>query len=381
MLRLGDLVKRIKGNLLIILVCGLFCAYSSHSRAMDISWNGFGSAYYGQAFDKELLPDGFTAKGIDFTNFSLMGLNLGAPISDDLSFAAQLVALGKSVGTADSFGMISQWAYLNYKPWAGASFRIGRQLYPPLLASEYVRVGYLLPFRQIPNIVFNLQPFTRFDGASAYQSVHTSLGEFSFGLFGGTPLLDVNSTTAAASGFTFKLTELIGTQLTLDGDGWRVRAQASRFLSRVTLASPLPAANLTGVEHAYSIGYRYDKSNIVSWGEYIWVRTPNGTATTSGRYAEEGEAFYLLGGYRFGKFMPRYTFARASQKYNIYSNGRAITHTWGLNYQAGSQAVAKVEFELDRVPSAGGGGYFVTQPTGAGSTSGRALYAGVDFIF
>ncbi len=356
-------------------------AHTPDARAMDMSLNGFGSLYYGQAFNKGLLPYGFDDSHANFTSFSQVGINLGGVVNDDLDFAAQFVALGQPVGSSDSFGMIAQWAYLNYKPTQNTSLRLGRQLFPSLQASEYVRVGYLLPFRQIPYNVFGLLPFTRFDGASAYQTFDTQAGKLTFGLFGGRPLLDVNNTLLSISGLRFKFAELIGTQITLDGDGWRIRAQASRFFSQLLTSAPLPASDLTGSEQNYSVGYRYDKSRIVSWGEYVWVRTPNGTPGPTGRYAYRGYGFYTLAGYRIGKFLPRYTFSKGVQEYNVQTNGSSTTHNVGLNYQAGQGAVIKVEYQRDIVPQAQGGGYFVTQPVGSTAKSGASLYAGVDFIF
>src|SRR5262249_40608802 len=151
------------------------------------------------------------------------------------------------VGKNDSFGLFAQWAYLNYKPASGTTIKVGRQLYPTLIAAEYARVGYLLPFRQLPSSVSILNPFTRFDGVSAYQIWQSGIGKLTVGLFGGTPLLDIDS--EALTGYDFQMEDLIGIQANLDGDGWRVHAQASRFYDAVTLSAPFPAASYAGIEH------------------------------------------------------------------------------------------------------------------------------------
>jgi hypothetical protein len=348
---------------------------------MDLSWNGFGSAYYAQALNADLLPYSFVDDRPDFTGFSRIGLNLSATVEERLTFAAQFVALGRPVGTSDSFGLLAQWGYVNYVPVSGVSLRFGRQLFPALLASEYVRVGYLLPFREIPALVFNLLPFTRFDGPSAYRTIETGAGRLTVGVFGGTPLLDVNATTTAASGLSFSFANLLGAQATLDGAGWRIRAQASRFFSELKTSAPLSASDQEGTEQNYSVGYRIDRSNFVSWGEYVFAQTPHGTRLASGgKFAERASGYYVLGGYRFGKWMPRYTFAKASESYHVLEDGEATSHTLGVNYQAGDQTVVKLEYERVRVPSSGGG-YFVTRSPGGTATSGSAVYAGLDFIF
>jgi hypothetical protein len=354
------------------------------AQAMDLSWNGFGSTYYGQAMNRNLRPVGLDDTHVNFTEFSLFGLNLAAAINEDFTFAAQLVALGSPSGTTDKFGLMAQWAFANYQPTENTSVRVGRQLYPTLIASEYVRVGYLLPFRQIPYSSFATAPFTRFDGVSVNQKWATGFGDFKLGAFGGKPLLDI--AVPASTGLAFNLSDLIGLVAELNGDGWRVHAQASRFLSELTMGTPLPASHLVGHTQSYTVGYRYDKHSLVSWSEFTFQTTPDGSPVNGGKYVGVGRAFYWLGGYRIGKFMPRYTYSQASNQFNIlsatgYANGKETTHTLGLNYQAGSQAVIKVEYERIFIPAGHDGSYFVAETPTSTETSAGAFYAGVDFIF
>ena len=367
-----------------IFFLGVLFGSAVSAFGMDLSWNGFGSVYYGQALSADLQPYGFENDHVNFRNFSLIGLNLGAQVNDDLDFAAQFVALGTPVGTTDSFGEMAQWAFLKYEPVSGTSIRAGRQLYPTLLASEYVRVGFLLPFRQIPYETVGIAPFTRFDGVSVSHEIPTSFGKLTLGVFGGTPLLDIGS--VAAFGLAFQLSDLVGAKVSLDGDGWRIHAQASRFFSELTMSAPLAPAYLHGHTQDYSIGYRYDRSRLVSWGEFTFSQTPDGSPVNGGKYVGHGHGFYWLGGYRVGKFMPRYTFAQQENVFNIltgtgYANGKTTTHTIGVNYEAGGQAILKVEYEQVVIPRPLEGSYFVNQSSTSTSKSAGALYAGLDFIF
>jgi hypothetical protein len=367
-----------KLNLKLVLLF-LTAIFTFSASAIELNVNGFGSFFYGQALSDSLYSDGFKDKHANFTDFSLFGLNLGASVTPDLDFVAQIAALGDPVGRNDGFGLFAQWAYLNYKPAAGTSLKLGRQLYPTLMASEYANVGYLLPFRQLPDSVNLLNPFTRFDGAAAYRTLDTAAGKLTLGIFGGTPILDIDDSNLG--GYSFRFGDLIGTQASLDGDGWRVHAQASRFYSAMTLSAPLPAGSYSGLENIYTAGFRYDKHSIVTWGEYMWVRTPNGTPLAGGHYAEKGEGGFLLLGYRLGNFMPRYTYARAIADFNVSANGETASHTVGVNYQVGRQAVIKAEYERTMIPEAQHGGYFVTQTAGSTAKSGDAFYLGTDFIF
>jgi hypothetical protein len=368
-------------------IIGVAMTSSVAAQAFSIDWNGFGSVYYGQALNPNLLPNGFTSTHVNFTTFSLVGLNVISKLADSLNFAGQLVALGSPVGTADAFSLIAEWAYLAYTPFDGALIKAGRQLDPVYLASEFVHVGYLLPYRQIPSPVFLIAPYTRFDGVSANYAADLGIGKLTAGVYGGTPVLDFNTTALTAVGEASSLADLIGVQASLDGDCWRVRAKVSRnFTGVIPTAGGFTA--LGGHEQIYSGGYRFDKYHIVSWGEYIMARTPDGSPSGGGRFVGDGHAYYLLGGYRLGKFMPRYTFSQGSTSTNyplgplIVANGSVTTHTFGVNYQAGAQAVIKIEYEHDITPYAPGpNGFFATQPAYATDTSGDAFYAGIDLIF
>ncbi len=345
----------------------------------DLSLNGFGSVYYSQSLKEELRPAAFRDAHPNFTSFSLMGLNIAASVEDQLDFAAQLVALGTPVGSTAGYGLIAQWAHATYRLNDDFSLRVGRQLHPVLLASEYVRIGYLLPFRQVPASVFNISPFTRFDGLSLRQALETDAGTLTLGIFGGKPLLDVNDSELVGLEFSFE--NLLGAELTLEGDGWRVHAQAARFFSRLVTSAPLAVSDRFGTERTYSAGFRFDRKNIVSWGEYIFAHTPKGVDLGTGRYAHQGRGSYWLIGYRFGKWLPRYTFAKAKQNYNVTANGSVTSHTLGVNYQTGQRSVVKIEYQRDFIPAPQQGGYFITQPAGATATSGGSIYAGLDFIF
>jgi hypothetical protein len=367
-----------------ILALSLLVPFTSYG--MDLSLNGFGSFYYGQALNRNLEPNGFSDTHANFTNFSLFGVNLAGHVNDDLGFAAQFVALGSPVGTTDSFGIMAQWASVTYRPSDGTAVHVGRQLYPNLMASEYLRVGFLLPYRAVPYLALGIAPFSRFDGVAIDQTVKTGIGKLNFGIFGGKPILDISSVLTQAAGLTFNFSDLVGAQASLDGDGWRIRAQASRFLSELSLGSPLPAAYFSGHTQEYSVGYRYDKNHLVSWSEYSFSQTPDGTPVNGGKYSGVGHGFYWLGGYRIGKFMPRYTFSQGVTQFNVlgangYSNGQATSHVIGLNYQAGDQAVIKVEYERVLIPGTNSVSYLLNQKANSAATSAGALYAGLDFIF
>jgi hypothetical protein len=350
-------------------VIGLL-AYSC-ANAADLSWSGFGSAYYGQSYSYGLTPFNFPNNRPDFTDFSLFGLNFMGKLDDNWSAGAQLVALGDRTAAANTtfatFNVAASWAYVSYKTEDGTTIRMGRQRFPIFTASEYIYEHYELPYREMPAIVYQMAPFVAFDGASVSHGFNTPIGKVNVQVFGGSPVLAITPPTDTAA----TLSNLIGGRVNFEGDGWRVRGQVSRSSS----ASGSDQAD----SQYYSAGYRFDKYNIVSWGEYLYRRAPDGTPTPTGTYLGQGQSGYVLGGYRLGNWLPRYTFAQASAQLGPIGEGKTTTHTIGLNYYASAKAVVKAEFELDLVPTAQGG-YKVTQPGGSTSTTGNAFYLGVDFL-
>jgi len=354
--------------------CGLLIC--SGASAADLSWDGFGSAYYGQALTYGLLPFGFQNNRPDFTDFSLFGLNVAAKLDDHWSAGAQLVALGDHTAAANTptstFDVQASWAYVSYKTDEGTQVRAGRQRFPIFTASESIYEHYELPFREMPAIVFQMAPFVAFDGVSVSHGFDTSVGKVNVQVFGGTPILAITP----PNGGVMALSDLIGARVNLEGDGWRIRAQASR----ASVQNTLPTLVSQGDNSYYSVGYRYDKNNIVSWGEYLFRHAPDGTITPAGKFTGLGKSGYILGGYRLGNWLPRYTFAQANANLAAIGNGETTTHTVGVNYYVNPKTVIKAEYELDLVPDSGGG-YRVTPIAPASSaTSGSAVYAGVDFL-
>jgi len=379
----------------IILIGAMYaCSYPLSASAMDFSLDGFGSAYYGQAYSNNVLPYGFKDNSANFTEFSLIGLNIKSKIDDHFSFAAQLVASGQSEIPNSNYSLFADWAYINYTPMDNLSIRVGRQRLPIFTASEYINEHIDLPFRVMPEIVYQISPFDSFDGVMVNQTIDLGEQKLQVGVFGGTPVLNIGLQTSYPAlgvplNYTYNGADLLGAKVTLDGDGWRVRAQASRATQTLGLNIELPAA-LGGSsslfqahQETYSVGYRYDKHNIVSWGEYVYATSPDGTnvpassTTTGGPFVGKSKAGYVLAGYRIGDWMPRYTFAQASVQAG-YTAGETTTHTIGVNYQASKKVILKAETEIDMV---GNGAYEVTLPNGAIMGNGVAGYIGADFVF
>ncbi|MBY0412516.1 MAG: hypothetical protein K2Q18_00050 [Bdellovibrionales bacterium] len=359
-------------------IAALAIGASSFAHADGIEWSGFGSLYYAQTFDQQILPTQFTNNKMDFTHFSSFGLNMSSKLSDSFTFYGQVVATEEAAQTTN-FNLFAQWAFLNIKTSENSHLKIGRQLFPALMSSEYSRVHYLLSSNHIPLHVTATNPFISIDGASYNMDFNTGFGKFNFGIYTGSPKLNTSSTTVVPTYYN-----AYGLQANVEGSGWKVHATASKFKVSVDYSGVFAALG-TGkktVNNLYTLGTKFDNYNVLLEAEAI-LRTSSTAAILGNgkKNLERAYGGYATAGYRFGKFLPRFTYA-TSTTWLGFSQGKIETYGVGMNYAVNDQAVVKVDFEKTYIPSAGGGWYPVTQSsTAPKGKQANAVFAGVDFIF
>jgi hypothetical protein len=254
----------------------------------------------------------------------------------------------------------------------GWSARAGRQAINVFSTSEHFFEHESVPFRTTPQIVFDVAPFDSFDGLTLAKSVDVGPEKLQVSVFGGNPKVNgANSNATFEPGLAGQ--DLFGAAAYLNGDGWLIHGSASRVTAMAT--------GQQAHEQVYSLGYRFDRFNFVSWGEYVYTRSGDGSAAALGSFNAKGKAGYVLVGYHMGDWTPRYTFAQASVLNGLASDtGKTTTHTIGVNYQVNPKVVAKAEFEIDSID--GNQGAFEDKWGGnTANTSGTAGYVGVDFTF
>jgi len=361
-----------------MVIAALAIGGSAFAHAEGIEWSGFGSLYYGQTFDQQMLPTQFTNNKMDFTHFSSFGLNMSSKLSEGFTFYGQLVAT-EEAAQSTNFNLYAQWAFLNIKTSENSHIKLGRQLFPALMSSEYSRVHYLLPSNHVPLHFVATNPFISFDGASYNMDFDTALGKVNVGAYTGSPKLNTSSTAIMPTYYN-----AYGLQANVEGKGWKVHATATQFKASVDYAGVYASLG-TGkktTNSLYTAGAKYDNNNIVLSAEAVLRTSKNAAVLANGKKnLERAYGGYGLVGYRFGKIMPRFTWGTSTARLG-FSEGKIQTYDVGVNYSLNEQAVLKVDFEKTYVPSAGGGWYPVTQSTTA--PKGRqadAVFAGVDFIF
>lgn len=127
-----------------------------------------------------------------------------------------------------------------------------------------------------------------------------------------------------------------------------------------------------------SIGYQYDNGTWISSNEWTSRLIENDGM-------EAIESFYLMGGRRFGDFLPHVTYAQLDD-----NGGRQNSWTLGLNYQAAPTVVVKGEYK--RVDTSNGyDGVFTRSAqevfdnavgiAPSRNYDGDIISVGVDFVF
>jgi predicted porin len=369
---------------------------SSFARAADVQINGFGSAYMGYSISSDAIASPYANNStINFTDFTRFGLNVSSRLSEDWDAGAQFEMYGNRLENffgGPSYNLTANWAFINYHP--GDLFvKLGRQLYPSWLAAEYLEVGFLQPYRALPQAVISLLPYRGFDGLTIGYKFDLGFARFALSTFGGRAnYSSYSQSNGTASQAVFDTTNLLGVSGTLTGDGYRVHASFSRekVTGNMYAAVKIPPSPLISIMPVLSgqeanattlaVGANYDKNNIVVWTEYAAVSSADGTTNSSGTFLKGGWAGYALVGYRIGSFMPRYMYSTADYgQLGISSLGKVVTHDIGVNYQVNDKVILKADFQLDTIPD-GSTPTFVTRNV-ASATSATSATLGLDFVF
>jgi len=138
---------------------------STHSFA-KLNIRGFGTAGVSVTDDNDALLRYKTGSKPDFSRLSKMGLNLTNELTNEYTFAAQLIAKDRVEDDKD-FTLKEDWVFIKYQASKNTSFRFGKLRLPIWLISDYLDVGYLYPWTESPIEVYSQSSFNNGNGISA----------------------------------------------------------------------------------------------------------------------------------------------------------------------------------------------------------------------
>jgi hypothetical protein len=350
--------------------CGYAGTADSGQSMFSISGFGTLGVVHSSEYQADFISNGTQPKGAGFTGSwsatpdSKFGVQLNAHFTDRLSVVLQAVSQYEPDGT---YRPALAWGNIKYQVTLDFDIRVGRIALPTYMYSDFLNVGYSLPYVRIPIEIYSLLPVSSSDGVDGSYRFHMGDATNTLQAFAG------RFDESTPNGGYYKIRDLRGIvdifeygalTLHLSYQTLRYDVSSSGFLVR---NDPQAIA---------SIGGSYDPGKWFVLGE--WVRTPD--AATGLYYG-----WYVIGGRRFGKFTPYIDHAHA----NLASAGTlgespAInqdTNTLGLRWDVLRNLDLKLQ--LDHTKLHGGGNYFfVNQQPGfreAGTVNIVSL--ALDFVF
>jgi hypothetical protein len=322
----------------------------------------------------------------------------------------------------DDFGAELAWAFAKAKVSDDVSIRVGRMGVPAFMISDYRNVGYANTMLRPPAEVYSQMLFNTVDGAdviwqhSYADTTYTAqfaVGKSKVDIAGG-PSLEGRRVTA----------------LNLVAEHGPLTVRFGRVDGRLTLNNSASLATLLGSLNKVAAGYKFpqaaqlatdidvrdkkasftslgatlDWNNIVVQSEYAKRKTDS--------YINDTTSWYVMGGYRIGKFLPYYSHAKlaidgnvhngmpaacpagypaactptlatlngvvANLRYTGVSQGEQQTDTVGLRWDFRSSVALKVQFDRVR-PNKTAGLLINAQPGFKGPVTVGAV--ALDFVF
>jgi hypothetical protein len=309
-------------------------------------FNGFGTVGFthlgGEDDGRSYGVQGQTNDSWRGDQLSKFGAQLSYGITDTLGVTVQATAKAQQ----DEWKANLEWAYLSLQANDRLMLRAGRLRSPVYMYSESLDVGYSYPWLRLPDEVYSQVQVTNYEGVDAVYTMPLSYGSVTFQLAGGQA--KNRDYYAYDEQFDIDYGKLFGASVSLASNDFGtlrigyVEADIKTDITGTVDASdlglsasePLSLLNLDKEKGKFtSIGYQYDNGTWISSNEWTSRLIENDGM-------EAIDSFYLMGGRRFGDFLPHVTYAQLDD-----NGGRQSSWTLGLNYQAAPTVVIKGEYK------------------------------------
>ncbi|MEH6435218.1 hypothetical protein [Massilia sp. DD77] len=245
---------------------------------------------------------------------SNLGLQADMPVNSWLSLTGQVLVRKDA---EEHFGAELGWAFAKARISDNLSVRVGRVGLPVFMISDYRNVGYANTMLRPPAEIYSQVPFNSIDGADitwqhgfgdtsltsqlAYGSVKSPLAGDVHAK--GKQIIALNVSAehgpfiVRAGHARTKVSVEDSTSLNTLVAGLRAAGAGYRFPTLAPLAAEIEAKEKQA--HFSSVGLAMDWNNIVVQTEFAKRKTKT--------YINDTTSWYVMGGYRIGKFLPYYT--------------------------------------------------------------------------
>ena len=373
------------------------CLASTSAFALDqgeYRFNGFGTAGIthlgGEDDGRSYGVNGQTNDSWRGDQLSKLGGQFQYGLTDTVGVTVQATAKPEQ----DNWKANLEWAYLSWQATDALTLRAGRLRSPVYMYSETLDVGFTYPWLRLPDEVYSQVQVSNYEGADALYTLPLSFGSVSFqvaagqavnrNIFAADDLYDIDYKKIFAANVSLATNDFGTVRL-----GYTEADINTDISAAVVTPFGVRTVGLNQLDDQKgkftSIGYQYDNGT--------WLTSNEWTSRVIERDGEGStDAFYLMGGRRFGDFLAHVTYAQLDE-----DQGRQTSWTYGLNYNVTPTVIVKSEYK--RVDTTGGyGGVFVESAqesynhaayaqTGglfgspARNYDGDIISVGVDFVF
>ncbi len=336
-----------------------------------------------------------------------LGLQTTYQFTDKLSATAQVLT---RQNTSPTFTTDLTWAFVKYRATDEVNVRVGRVQLPTFLISDYQNVGYANTMMRPPVELYAQVPLESIDGADvnwqhAFGDTNVTV-QAVVGTSSGKLFLPATASVAKyrAPAMGVSVSAEYG-PVTLRYAHMRTTLHSDDIVPINTLTATLAAVGFKqlaadfGVSGAGkklkfdAVGMTVDWNNILLQGEFGARRAIDPV------YIPQSDSWYLMGGYRFGKFVPYYAHAStkaASTKIVLpagFPASGALSGTVRSLLQASEQDTnlvgvrwnfagsAAMKFQVDRIKPKTKTGTLIYGPATGLKDSVTVIGATLDYVF
>jgi hypothetical protein len=315
-------------------------AYAQDSSAVRIS--GFGTAALTWAdTDQAEFARPNQASGVKKDPRTGVDSNLG--LQADYTVNSWLSVTGQGLvrkDGEDDYGAELTWAFVKAKLSDEVSVRVGRTAMPAFMISDYRNVGYANTFLRPPSEVYSQMPLNSIDGADITWQAQYGDNNITAQAGYGRSSVKLSSGPKATAKNAYALS------LTVEHGPFtaRIGRSGTKFTSESKELDAL-VSTFTAAGAAFNIGqlkdmgvlldshdkkYTFTSAGLSMDWKNIVVQTEYAKREMPDSFLGSSKAWYAMGGYRIGQFLPYYTHAR------VISSG--ITNTIPTSCPAGAPA-------------------------------------------
>ena len=260
-------------------------------------------------------------------------------ITDTLSVTGQL----GTKPVQDSWEVGPGNLYLAWEASDNLTLRGGRLGTPIYMYSETLNVGFSYPWLRLPEEVYSLVQVASHDGGDVLYNRSTDIGTLSFQVAGGQAIKRDHYALDDMQELDYR--DVFATNVALSTDNFGtfrigyaeadLQITVDETITNVFGAPQDVVFNALDAQKGKfsSLGHQYDNGTWLSAAEAVKL-------TVERDDDAETNAFYIMGGRRFGDYLAHVTYGQLDE-----SSGRQVSMTYGLNYSITPTVTLKSEYK------------------------------------